>query len=448
VQKIGKYDPQRCYRFPTGCGRAARVDLFRRVGGCRVDVVNGKRACDVAVTAEDPTVDGLRLSIDVAMPESQMPDAKMPESPKKAQVANSYLELHGIEELLHEAVTSLLREQPEDPRKFLWERFAPPEPRKPEVMSKMPSVASWHMPLPKHKAANHEVYVKPNDESIPKTPFKHLPSAGSWVQKKPQISWKENFNEHRDMPKETPAKSAQESYDDARKLHELVQLNAIRTQAQTTLASAQSFGKVGHAMSKVKDEYIKKKMNTALLQSAKSGNLSNLLVENTTTEPDGTIKQDDESPQQAIDEETVSNKVQEQLSKGLKSGDLEKLLTLANKDPELLKETIAQVKASRNGAPLPPPKAGISFTGAMIAAMDKAGSSLTSAIIEAMDTAIQYADMRPPTDLVEKNLAAQAKKQTKDAKVKAQEHILKGLDDGNLSDAVKKVKIARALGNL
>lgn len=397
-QKIGKYDPQRCYRFPSGCGRAARVDLFRRVGGCRVDVVRDQRSCDVPVTADDPSVDGLRLSIDVAVP--QVNEAQQISTPTKSKAANTYLTLHGIEEMLHEAVTSLLREQPEDPRQFLVDCFTPDKVREPEVFDKMPSVASWQMPLPKRQATDHEVYVMPNDENALQTPFKHMPSVGSWCAKKPKVAWKTSFNEV--IPK--PIKPEQQYLDEARRLDQTVQINALRAQAQAKLATSMKQGGMGNIMGNLHAEgynnFVKKKTKDALVLSLRTGVLAAAIAK---------------LPPKVIPEVPVPPPVE----------------IAVERNPDVLKQELEKREAQ---------------IALRHKAQDVFASSLKSGKVA---EALGITEDRPKEDHAtggpsEANAALDGKTALKQ---KARAQLISGIKDGNLPHAVEGIKINKALGN-
>jgi hypothetical protein len=397
------------------------------------------------VLAEDSAVDGLRLSIDVSVP--QVPEAKIT-APKKAQVANTYLQVHGIEELLQEAITSLLREQPEDPRKFLREKFADPEPREPAVLKKMPSVASWHMPLPLRQVTDHEVYVKPNDEDVPKTPFKHLPSVGSWCAKKPKVAWKKTFTNL----VEKPVKSEKENFVEARKIEQTVLLDSLRTKARTEFVAAVKEIKTSPRTNDLGDmmlQYTKKKARDAILQGVKSGMLGKALPQREAAQDDGTADATQESPEKVNDEE-VRQKAADALLQGMQTGDLDEAVGHVAPAEDAVRKKAAEVLTSNLDSGQLAETVRVSKLRGTADAQPETKESAADSKPEAKTPAgaTDGGEVKPD-EAGTKESAADAKPATKpNPKNKAKQQLISGMRDGNLDSAVKEVKVKKALGNL
>lgn len=121
VLKQGRYEPQRCYHFPSmERRRNAKIDVYRHVGSCIIAVdPDATSSHEVNVASTDPTVPEMRLKVNV---QSSTADAgKQREARTKAvkNQAKDYLTKFSIEEKLSDAVKALLKEQPADPTEFL-----------------------------------------------------------------------------------------------------------------------------------------------------------------------------------------------------------------------------------------------------------------------------------------------------------------------------------------
>lgn len=126
VLKQGRYEPQRCYHFPTiDRRRNAKIDIYKHVGSCVLGVdPDGKSENKVSVSPSDPTVPAMSLTVNVkAGTGAPGVDVGQQQREEKAQAVKSqakdYLVQYGIEEKLSLAVKALLKEQPSDPTEFL-----------------------------------------------------------------------------------------------------------------------------------------------------------------------------------------------------------------------------------------------------------------------------------------------------------------------------------------
>lgn len=118
VQRQNRYDPRKGFRFPGAVQRRrAKIDVFRRVGTCELDVdpdLPGIKEAKVA--AAEPGLGHLRLKVNVQQAE---PEGQQLKTQKAMKSAKSYLADHNVEMLLSSAVRSLLSDRPEDPKEYL-----------------------------------------------------------------------------------------------------------------------------------------------------------------------------------------------------------------------------------------------------------------------------------------------------------------------------------------
>jgi hypothetical protein len=118
--KQGRYEPAKGYIFPKANKRLyAKIDVFKLVGtqSVMVNPEAGNSAREIDMKSNDPTVDNLRLRVDMKPSSS----TKMPPRNAKSFIrdqAASYLEKHKIEERLSNSMKSLLQSQPDDPIGF------------------------------------------------------------------------------------------------------------------------------------------------------------------------------------------------------------------------------------------------------------------------------------------------------------------------------------------
>lgn len=130
AQKLSRLSSSRTYHFPqAGDRRYGKIEVFRRIGACGVDVDpanNGLRQVHIGCGDSG----ALRLNVAVqAEPgvkcKGEQVVAKEEEKPSggKVKAAKDYLNKHGIEFILSEAMQAMLRIRPDDPAKFLAEKL-------------------------------------------------------------------------------------------------------------------------------------------------------------------------------------------------------------------------------------------------------------------------------------------------------------------------------------
>eukprot|EP00929_Paragymnodinium_shiwhaense_P026263 TRINITY_DN15654_c1_g1_i1.p1 TRINITY_DN15654_c1_g1~~TRINITY_DN15654_c1_g1_i1.p1 ORF type:complete len:600 (+),score=141.35 TRINITY_DN15654_c1_g1_i1:103-1902(+) len=135
IQKISRLATGRNFRFPAGAvdlddaKRYARIEVFQRIGSCSVDVNplnRGQRELDVSCA--EAGFGTLRLKVGVGQTRTLGDSDTGPAKPHKAlanevqskkEGARNYLNKHGIEAQLSQAMQSLLREKPENPAEYL-----------------------------------------------------------------------------------------------------------------------------------------------------------------------------------------------------------------------------------------------------------------------------------------------------------------------------------------
>lgn len=121
VLKQGRYEPSRCYNFPSIDRRKnAKIDIYRHVGSCTIAVEpDASSTHEVKVSQNDPAAPQLKLKIDVASKAVDQVKQRAERTKIVKNQAQDYLNKHSIEEKLSEAVKALLKEQPADPTAFL-----------------------------------------------------------------------------------------------------------------------------------------------------------------------------------------------------------------------------------------------------------------------------------------------------------------------------------------
>jgi hypothetical protein len=120
--KQGRYEPNRSYHFPrVDRRRNAKIDVYQHVGSCVVGLDPDTKSTNlVKVEATNPSFAGMRLKVDV---QHQNDAAARKQREARAAAlrgqAQEYLQKHGIEERLAEAVKQVLQDQPSDPIRFI-----------------------------------------------------------------------------------------------------------------------------------------------------------------------------------------------------------------------------------------------------------------------------------------------------------------------------------------
>jgi len=122
AQKLSKLSSSRIYKFPSVDGRRfGKIEVFRRLATYNIDVDaihNHQHNVDIGCGADPLGV--LRLAVAV---EEQRGTEKKVQEPKKdsgkLQAAKDYLQKHGLEKQLSDAMLAVLRERPNAPAEFL-----------------------------------------------------------------------------------------------------------------------------------------------------------------------------------------------------------------------------------------------------------------------------------------------------------------------------------------
>jgi len=132
MQKLSRIAAVRNYRFPKSSNRFGKVDLFKRIGSCSINVDPDELGTrEVFLDCTNSGYGSMKLAVDVGFKaDSCAPQPQKSAEPgddvskanlsvKKVKQAHDYLNRHGIESLLSNSMHELLREQPDDPAEFL-----------------------------------------------------------------------------------------------------------------------------------------------------------------------------------------------------------------------------------------------------------------------------------------------------------------------------------------
>jgi len=117
AQKLSKFCPSRTFRFPRsaiGDRRVGKVELFKRIAGHSIEIHAGAKHHLQEVPFEhiEP---GLKFQVSLDGPPPPDPEVAAKLAKPKAAAAKEYMERHGLELRLSEAMQSVLRELPDDP---------------------------------------------------------------------------------------------------------------------------------------------------------------------------------------------------------------------------------------------------------------------------------------------------------------------------------------------
>jgi len=271
VLKQGRYEPQRCYHFPTmERRRNAKIDIYRHVGSCIVAVdPDAKSFHEVSVASSDPTVPEMKLKVNVQ--QSAVDVGKQREAKTKAvkNQAKDYLSKFSIEEKLSEAVKALLREQPADPTDFLC-RFLSGDASLPSSpvaggAAKVPRPSPAEIDWVVHSSA-HRPLGKPSGPAVPKPfngyytanclPSPSEPYLNSVYAKFPAAA--ENLQPKNPAAPRAPAGAPAKTQQD---------LSALRRQARDVLVKASEDGGLASALKDVRIEDGPKRDDFELLPS-------------------------------------------------------------------------------------------------------------------------------------------------------------------------------------
>jgi len=117
AQKLSKFCPSRTFRFPksaVGDRRVGKVELFKRIAGHSIEIHAGAKQHLQEVPFEH-VEPGLKFQVSLDGPPPPDPEIAAKLSKPKAAAAKEYMERHGLELRLSEAMQSVLRELPDDP---------------------------------------------------------------------------------------------------------------------------------------------------------------------------------------------------------------------------------------------------------------------------------------------------------------------------------------------
>mmetsp|Transcript_62596 Transcript_62596/g.174943 ORF Transcript_62596/g.174943 Transcript_62596/m.174943 type:complete len:143 (+) Transcript_62596:61-489(+) len=115
TQKLSRLSASRSYKFPaSGERRYGKIELYRRVGACSVDIDPQKEgARSVAMKCGD--LGQLLLDVDVGgagAPEPEKPKMDNDERAAKSRAASEYLRKYSVEMQLTDAMQALLKTKP------------------------------------------------------------------------------------------------------------------------------------------------------------------------------------------------------------------------------------------------------------------------------------------------------------------------------------------------
>jgi len=137
TQKLSRLAASRMYHFPkSGERRFGKIEVFRRIGTCNVDVdPSNKDLREVVINCMDAGFGTLGLKVSVTKdgkPDSTSEEVAPVEGKKegsKVKAAKEYLSKHSLEVRLSEAMQAVLRERPEDPAEYLAAKLLETPPR-------------------------------------------------------------------------------------------------------------------------------------------------------------------------------------------------------------------------------------------------------------------------------------------------------------------------------
>jgi len=220
TQRFSRLQSSRVFKFPkAGDRRYGKIEVFRRIGVCGVDVDPGN------TDLRELTIDGfgtLGLKVEAAGEErpgklAEESSEVKKESSGKVKAAKEYLGKHGLEVRLAEAMQAVLRERPADPAEFMAAKLLENASRAGGVKLPAPQAAqkeSAGAPQPKRplagntedKPQNVVIDLAKPKQALPSTtvpdvglvgkaapvafallPFEKLPSVGTWLQAIPRL---------------------------------------------------------------------------------------------------------------------------------------------------------------------------------------------------------------------------------------------------------------------
>jgi len=124
AQKLSRMAASRTYQFPHAGGRRiGKIEVFRRVGACGVDVDPsnmGTRQVSITCANLGPLNFDVHVGADAKAKKSKASSAATSsQASKRINVAQEYLSKHKLELQLAEAMQAVLRERPDNPVAFL-----------------------------------------------------------------------------------------------------------------------------------------------------------------------------------------------------------------------------------------------------------------------------------------------------------------------------------------
>eukprot|EP00927_Polykrikos_kofoidii_P002693 TRINITY_DN11074_c0_g1_i2.p1 TRINITY_DN11074_c0_g1~~TRINITY_DN11074_c0_g1_i2.p1 ORF type:complete len:518 (+),score=89.26 TRINITY_DN11074_c0_g1_i2:80-1633(+) len=129
TQKLSRVADGRVFRFPNNragkeARRYGRVEVFQRIGACSLDVdPANKGSRDVKISCSEAGFGILGLTVGVEdlepEPKPRVEDPVLDKAQSKVKAAKQYLNKHGIEVQLSQAMQALLKEKPDQPAEFI-----------------------------------------------------------------------------------------------------------------------------------------------------------------------------------------------------------------------------------------------------------------------------------------------------------------------------------------
>mmetsp|Transcript_101024 Transcript_101024/g.324404 ORF Transcript_101024/g.324404 Transcript_101024/m.324404 type:complete len:408 (+) Transcript_101024:139-1362(+) len=191
AQKLSKFTGSKTYSFRTaGPSAVGKVEVFRRIGSCSVDLGAMEQPWRVDIGCNDPVLKNLPLSIGMekALKEVAAEPEKHSAMDSKLALAKGYLGKHQVEFHLGQAMMRLLKELPEDPLEFLASYLR-------EVRREVAPVAKAVLPSPVSvpTASTAASAASPTPAAVAAAPhclrpFRMRPSVGSWLPPAPAFA--------------------------------------------------------------------------------------------------------------------------------------------------------------------------------------------------------------------------------------------------------------------
>jgi len=182
-QKLSKLSPSRTYRFPNADRHYGKIEVFKRIGVCSVDVDplnEDPREVSIHCGESQPEL-GFKVAVEASDNTKKKLAAEKEEAEKKgnskAREAKEYLAAHQLEVQLSEAMQALLRERPANPKEFLAQVLmgnGTPLSAKPRVKAMQPVPPSDPRPSAQNDAAapgNRKLVPTAQPSTVSLVPF-------------------------------------------------------------------------------------------------------------------------------------------------------------------------------------------------------------------------------------------------------------------------------------